>query len=209
MERMLVTQALNELKLLDSRISRAINTATLIEAAKTSCSKVSSGVAKEEFIEKAHASNNSVLDLIKRREMIKSAVIESNAKTMIEICGASVSIARAIDMKGSIVYYKQLLTRMISQRDAAKLLVVSQNVAMEGKIDQLVTTAFGKESKQNIKPEDYDSIAVPYRTSNEYSLVDPLCLDKKIEELERYIEDFESNIDSKLQVSNCVTYIEF
>ena len=209
MEKMLVTQALNELKTLDARISRAIRNAAFIASAKTSDNKVSIGTTKENFIKEAKASYDSIEDLIKRRETIKSAVIESNAKTMIDICGEMISVAKAIDMKDSIVYKKQLLTQMTTQRDKAKSNMVSQNITMESKIDQLVSTAFGKESKQNIKPEDYDSIAVPYRTSNEYSLVDPLDLDKKIEELERYIEDFESNIDSKLQVSNCVTYIEF
>lgn len=209
MEKMLVTQALNELKVLDSRIGRAVRDADFITPAKTSDSKVKLGVTKEYFVKNAKASYDSIEDLIKRREDIKSAIIESNAKTVVDICGEEVSVAKAIDMKESIKYKKQLLVRMTAQRDNSKATVVSQNVAMENKIDQLVTTAFGKESKQNIKPEDYDSIAVPYRASNEYSLVDPLELDKKIEELERYIEDFESTIDAKLQVSNCITYIEF
>ena len=128
---------------------------------------------------------------------------------MVNICGEDISVAKAIDMKDSIIYKKQLVSQMVSQRDNAKTKVASQNITMENKIDQLVSTAFGKESKQNIKPEDYESIASPYRAANEYSLVDPLKLDEKIEELKRYIEDFEANVDSKLQVSNCITYIEF
>ena len=36
MEKMLVTQALNEIKLLDGRISRAINTGNFVAAAKLS-----------------------------------------------------------------------------------------------------------------------------------------------------------------------------
>ena len=209
MEKILVTQALNELKTLDSRIDRAIRNASFIVQAKTSDSKVNPAVTKEDFIKNAKASYDSVEDLIKRREVIKTAVIESNAKTMIEICGEKISVAKAIDMKDSIEYKKKLLTQMTLQRDIAKSDMAAYNITMENKIDQLVSTAFGKESKQNIKPEDYESIAVPYRTANEHSLVDPLKLDEKIEALERYIEDFEANIDAKLQVSNCVTYIEF
>lgn len=209
MEKMLVTQALNELKTLDARIGRAIRSASFIAGAKTSDTKVAPGVTKEEFVKDAKASYDSVDDLIKRREAIKSAIIESNAKTMIDICGENISVAKAIDMKDSITYKKQLLNKMVTERDKVKTNVASQNIVMENKIDQLVSTAFGKESKQNIKPEDYDSIATPYRAANEYSLVDPLKLDDKIEELERYIEDFESTVDAKLQVSNCVTYIEF
>ena len=42
MEKMLVTQALNETKLLDGRISRAIDTGNFVAAAKLSESKVTS-----------------------------------------------------------------------------------------------------------------------------------------------------------------------
>lgn len=48
-EKMLVTQALNELKLLDSRINREIRTASFVSAAKKSEKKVTPNVTKEEF----------------------------------------------------------------------------------------------------------------------------------------------------------------
>jgi hypothetical protein len=79
---------------------------------------------------------------------------------------------------------------------------------MEDKIDTLVSQAFGKESKTSIKEDDYNSIANPYRKSNEFSLVDPVDIRTKIQELEEFIEEFESTVDAKLQVSNCVTFIE-
>lgn len=40
------------------------------------------------------------------------------------------------------------------------------------------------------------------------SLVDPLELDKKIAELEQYIEEFDATVDAKLQISNCITKIK-
>lgn len=46
------------------------------------------------------------------------------------------------------------------------------------------------------------------RKSGEVSLVDPLELDKKIAELEQYIEEFDATVDAKLQISNCITKIE-
>lgn len=209
MEKMLVTQALNELKTLDSRIDRAIENALLVVAAKTSDKKVKPGCTKEKFEKEAKAYYQSISDLIKRREVIKSAVVESNAKTMVDICGNTYSVAKVIDMKNSIKYYEELLTEMECQFESAEALMNKNNNNMEQKIDNLIATAYGKESKVNIKSDEYESIAVPYRKSNEYSLVDPIDIKSEIDKLRNYIDEFKSNVDSVLQISNCVTFIEF
>ena len=209
MEKMLVTQGLNELKTLDARITRAIRDAAFVSAAKTSEKKVTPSCTKDEFITAAVSSFDSVNALIERREKIKAAIVESNAKTLVEVCGSSYSVAKLIDMKNSISYKKKLLAKLVEQLRDAEMTMNRQNATMEQKIDQLVTTAFGKESKTSIKEDDYNSIAKPYRESNEYSLVDPIEVRKKIKELEDFIEEFEATVDAKLQVSNCVTFIEF
>lgn len=208
MEKMLVTQGLNELKTLDARIYRAINTANFIAAAKNSENKVTPYKTKEDFIKEAKSSLDSIKALIKRRAKIKGAIVESNANTMIEVCGEKMSVAKAIDIKNTINCRKDLLDIMKTQYAKAKAEANSKNAEMERKIDNLVETAFGKESKINVKPEDYEAIAKPYRISNEYSLVDPCEIEKFIKEEEDYIENFESTVDQILQVSNCITTIE-
>ena len=47
------------------------------------------------------------------------------------------------------------------------------------------------------------------RTNGEYSLVDPLKIEEVIEKLDNEISGFKSNVDSVLQISNCITSIEF
>lgn len=207
MEKMLVTQGLNELKTLDSRINRAIRNSSFVASAKTSEKKVTPYITKEDFIKEAKSAMDSIGDLITRREAIKNAIVESNAKTQIEICGETYSVAKVIDMKNSISYKKFLLNTMKQQLADSQLEVERHNRAMEQKIDNLVATVYGKETKG--KAEDYDSIVIPYREREEYSLVDPIGIVDKIDELERFIEEFESTVDSKLQVSNCITTIEF
>lgn len=209
MERMLVTQGLNELKTLDARIYRGISAASFVATAKTSEKKVTPNLTKEEFNVKAKADFQSVNDLILRREKIKAAVVDSNAKTEVEICGEKYTVAKVIDMKNSIAYKKSLLDKMKTQFLGAESMMNKNNALMEQKIDQLVTAAYSKESKTTIKPEEYSSIADPYRASNEFSLVDPLNIRDEIEKLQKHIEEFEANVDSVLQISNCVTYIEF
>lgn len=209
MEKMLVTVALNELKLLDSRIIKEIDRGSFISSAKKSSPKVSPAMSKEEFIEEAKSKFNSVKDLIERRAKIKAAIVDSNAKTEVEIDGVKMTRADAIERKSSINYEKLMLNELKDQLNIHTAKVNSSNYEVDNKIDSLVQAAYGKEGKNNIKQEDYDAIAKPYREANEWDVVDPLNLKDVIEEMEKRIDGFESNIDSALQISNCTTYIEF
>lgn len=209
MEKMLVTVALNELKLLDSRIIKEIDRGSFISSAKKSNPKVSPAMSKEEFIEEAKSKFNSVKDLIERRSKIKAAIVDSNAKTEVEIDGVKMTRADAIERKSSINYEKLMLNELKDQLNIHTAKVNSSNYEVDNKIDSLVQAAYGKEGKNNIKQEDYDAIAKPYREANEWDIVDPLNLKDVIEEMEKRIDGFESNVDSALQISNCTTYIEF
>ena len=79
MTEMLVTEALNELKTLDSRIDRAIKTAKFIADAKTADNKVTPSKTKEDFKTEAQSSYDTIDNLIKRRDNIKAAIVASNA----------------------------------------------------------------------------------------------------------------------------------
>ena len=208
MEKMLVTQALNELNLLDSRIQRETNVAKFIAAAKTNEKKVTPNVTKEEFSTRAFASYQSIMDLIKRRDAIKKAIVASNAVTEVTINGETMTVASAIELKTSIEYENKLLITMKNQLERAKSDVAMQNIRLEEKIDNFISQNIsGKEAKA--KKDDYAALVDPIRTAGEYSLVDPLRIEDKIRVLEERIEGFRANVDSALQISNCTTVIEF
>lgn len=205
-ERMLVTKALNELKLLDARITRAINDGGYVAAAKTSEKKVAPGVTKEEYFEAAISSYQSVMDLIERRARIKAAIVSSNASTEVEVNNEKMTVAEAIERKSSIEYEIKLLRTLKKQYDNAKSTAVSQNLLLEDRIDKYIEAMLGKEAKS--KKDDFTEMIEPIRTANEYSLVDPINIEEKIKKLSERIEGFNSEVDSVLQVSNCVTWIE-
>lgn len=207
-QKMLVTQALNELKTLDSRINRAIANTTYIAAAKKNETKVSSNLTKTDFVANTKADMQSITDLIERRKRMKAAIVKSNAETKVVVGGTEMTVADAIERKTSISYETDLLNRMRYQLDQATKQVNVKNLEMENKIDSLVATAYGRDSKATIGTSDYDNIANPYKTNNEYSLVDPLNLKAVIDKLETDILTFTSEVDSVLQISNCVTSIE-
>ena len=208
MEKMLVTQALNELKLLDDRINKAINDAVLVIAAKRSEKKVNPNLTKEEFEIRAKAGYQSVLDLIERRKKIKAAVVTSNAVTKVIVHGEEMTVAEAIERKSTIDYEISLLRQMQSQWGAQNREMNMQNIRMEERIDKYIETFVGKDTSK-AKDNELEAMIKPMRESGEYALVDPLSIEKKIADLDDYIKGFRSEVDAILQISNCNTYIEF
>lgn len=207
-EKMLVTQGLSELKILDARIDREIRNAEFVACAKVSEANVYPGCTKADYIKEAKSSLDSVLGLIKRREQIKAAIIESNAKTVVEVCGEKITVAEAIDLKTTMQYRVRLVNRVKNQFSEAMATASNRNRKMEDQIDNLVTTAYGRENKNGIKQEDYDAIAKPYRASNESGIVSFGNVEKFIKDEGEYIEKFTATVDQVLQVSNCITFIE-
>ena len=208
MEKMLVTQALNELKLLDDRINKAINDAVLVIAAKRSEKKVNPNLTKEEFEIRAKAGYQSVLDLIERRKKIKAAVVTSNAVTKVIVHGEEMTVAEAIERKSTIDYEISLLRQMQGQWGAQNREMNMQNIRMEERIDKYIETFVGKDTSK-AKDNELEAMIKPMRESGEYALVDPLSIEKKIADLDEYIKGFRSEVDDILQISNCNTYIEF
>ncbi|MGL4655571.1 MAG: hypothetical protein ACRCWM_06795 [Sarcina sp.] len=208
MEKILVTKGLNELKLLDSRIYRKLDEAEFISAAKLSSANVDGKVSKEAFKTNAKADYQSITDLIKRRSLIKAAIIKSNAVTTVKIGEKTMTVAEAIDKKSSIDYDKQLLDTLSRQFKKATDTVTHKNLIVDESIEQLLNTAYGKEGKEKISQGSYDAISEPYKKANEYGLVDSLETQKLIKSLKDEIEDFESEVDTALQISNSITLIE-
>ena len=207
MEQMLVTKGLNELKLLDSRINRKIEEGEFIAAAKLSVPNVNGKITKEAYKTNAKADYQSIIDLIKRRNNIKSAIIQSNAVTKVDIAGKTMTVAEAIDKKSSIEYEISLLEKLTMQYKRSSDIIIKENQKVDDSIEQLLNTAYGKEGKEKITQTSYDAIAEPYRKANEYGLVDALDGEKLIKEMKDKIESFLSEVDTALQISNSTTII--
>lgn len=207
MRKISITEALNELKLYDSKINKAISNAELIGAAKKSLDKV--GVVKKDtFIEKAKSSYQSVTDLIANRNALKSAIVKSNAITEVTVNGKTMTVAEVIERKNSIDYEIALLNEMKRQYVKATDTVTKENKKVDNKVDELIQTLVGKDTDKKIDKDAIENIEAPYRAKNEYELVDPIGLSDKIVELESDISGFESNCDTTLAVANATTFVE-
>lgn len=202
---MTITRALSELKLLDKRISRTINESVL--GGFIVGKKPMTGFVNQEEIESTAKSNyQSAMDLIKRRNLIKSAIVDSNAKTTVEIAGQKMTVAEAIERKTAINYDKLLLQKLKQEYSKLVRHVDTVNDEVKSRLDRHLETLYGKDGK--VKASENEELIKPFLQENEAKLVDPLNLKTKIDDLTDEIDTFEMEVDFVLSESNTITKIE-
>jgi hypothetical protein len=201
-----LARSLAEIKLLNSKIEKNINNLQLV-ATKTGKKDVinNSNLKVVDFNKNAKSSYQSTLDLIKRRNLIKSKLTQANAITTVFIGDKSYTIAEAIDRKNSINIEKDLLNRLTSTLNQQIKTMNIANDKMEDNINKMVETKMGTDKS---KSEDIADLKRIFREADNTTLVDPLDLKTKIEELTKTIEEFELNIDFALSEANAINYIE-
>ena len=204
--KMTLARALAEIKLLNSKIEKNIGRLQLV-ATKTGKKDIINGSNEKvvDFNENAKSNYQSTLDLIKRRNFIKSKLTQANAITTISIGQDSYTIAEAIDRKNSIQIEKTLLDKMKSNLNLQIKNMNTANDKMEADINRMVETKMGADKS---KAEDVADLKRIFRESDTTTLVDPLDLKVKIEDLEKSIENFELNIDFTLSEANAINCIE-
>ena len=102
-------------------------------------------------------------------------------------------------------------TESIDQRidRAANEICNKENLKVQTQVDKLIEKIAEKDSKGKDLNEEQKLISKTYKDANEYELFDPMDIKEKIDELRVSIDDFESNVDTALALSNATTFIEF
>ena len=203
MREMTITEGLVELKLLSSRIEKEINMSEWIWSVKTIDCTEESSVPYED---KAKAAYQSIRDLIEERNKIKSALVKSNATTMVKVGKKEMTVAEAIERKSSIGYEQKLLMRWKTVYANAVNRVDTENVRVQNRIDQMLSQLVVND-KSDIA-EAQKAVTETYIAQNGWMVYDPLNLEDKIKKLDEDIDDFLKNVDLALSLSNAVTHIE-
>lgn len=205
-ETMSVHKALAELKVLDDRISKAIVNGAFVTTKKNNQDKVK-GQTPAEFSTTAQSSFDKAYDLIRRRNAIKDAVCVSNASTKVTIGGKEYTVVEAIEKKNhGMEYYKSLRDVLAQQYARCKIELDKHNSSLQQKAEQFVTSLMGnRDGKTNT--DEYDAAVNTYIKSNTMEMIDPLGLEKKIEELDDMINAFLPEVDAALSCSNALTTI--
>jgi len=196
---MTITRALNELNLLDKRISKKIQEGCFINY------RIGEGDPEIPNCD-PESSLQSIQDLIERRRKIKSSILRSNSSTTVMVNDEEMTVAEAIERKASIHYEKELLETMrISLRSIANK-VEEHNEGRYRTLAHLLESNFSKEGK--IRTEETKAIEEQFWKSNRAEFIDNIELSNKIKELDEYIDSFENEVDLVLNESNAITYIE-
>ena len=203
---MTIHAALSYLKTADKRITKALNTDTYATYAKVGADKIN-GVSTSRVKEEMKSSYQSVRDIIKTVEAIKKAVSKSNAENTIVVCGNEMTVAEAIYMmQYGINVKKSLLQNLRTQYASARNSVDRYNKDVEQRADKLIESMFG--SKEKATGQEAIATRDAYIKQNAYEVVDPVGLMNEIKSLETWINEFETEVDGAIQVSNATHTIE-
>lgn len=199
-----VTRALAECKALDDRIEKATRGVSFISL--TVGGKTVNGSDLQATTNVLKGNLQSVQDLIKRRQVVKGAIIRSNAVTTVVINGVTMTVAEAIERKGSIDKERTLLAVLTQQLAQARSGVERNNTAMTARLDDMIKAAVGKERKAT--EDEISAISKPYTASNVTALLDPSGLEAVIAQLTKDIDAFVLEVDFTLSESNASTQID-
>jgi hypothetical protein len=200
-----ITEGLCKLKTLNNRIQKETNSAIFITTSVGGKLDPQFKSA-DDFSVKAKAAVQSLKDLIEQRNKIKAAIVSSNATTDVVIAGKTYKVAEAIERKSSVQFEKALLSTMIQQFNLAQRKVEQTNRQAQERLDKLLEQTFGKDAK--VDPDNIKTMSDGFMSKNEAKFVDPLNIMEHIEKLNNDIEEFLSNVDVALSVSNSTTFIE-
>lgn len=205
-ETMTVTHALTQLKILDARITTAIEEGTYITAIQPK----SYAKSVETLTAEITGSMQRVNATIARYNAIKMAIVMSNASTKVTVGAKTYTVAEAIELKAHGIAKKQLLQRTIASQTQTAM----RNFT---RMDQEVRSAALDTLKRSRVDVDLNNptavqeseIYKSVLADGKVELVDPLNCAELLRKMTDDIDDFVANVDTALSISNATTNITF
>lgn len=217
MEKMLVTQALDERDLLAKKIRDAISKSDFVGTKKPNGNKMSnSQVQVEVFEQDAKSSMQRINDLIDRYERIDSAILLANATTEIEVAGKKMTRASAINLRKTIMN-----TRSMSDTDFRGMLINKLKVSLDSAKMSIARTSSVADKQREVMISNISSNEKKELTTDAMAgidtycnnlidvLVDPIEAEKKLTSLNLEREELIANLESAIKISNATTFVEF
>lgn len=198
-----INRALSSLKLLTKKITD--KTGELVIASIVKYDTMSPD--DKTTVLTSYSSNvQAIKDMMTQRNRIKTAIVASNAVTMIEVAGESYTVARAIERKTSIELEKNLNRQMRESYYSNKSALERHNDQCRAKADQSANAALGAGAEGD-KGEQYKAVFSAYYDMNKAEMIAPPDAEVVIKKDGDRIADFENDIDFLLSESNTKTMI--
>ena len=216
-EKMLVTQALDERDLLVKKITDKIDKGHFVDSAMRNEERVyDARINRDDFAKEAASSYQQILDLIERYQKIDASIVASNATTFIETSYGRFSVAGAISLRarlrGKGVYEEEadferkLQFKLQQEYNSNVQYSDHKNQELERTAEGMRLSILGKDSR--VKEDKPLDVVETYVRENTTELIDPLGVEKKIEELSAKRDTLLRELDTQIKVSNATTFIE-
>jgi len=206
MAKITIHRALSELKVIDSKIAKAVHSIDPV-GIKQNNKDVNGKYPEAKFIENAKSSYQSILDMITRKTVIKNAIVLSNAKTSVTVANKVMTVADAITAKSYAETKQIFIDNLKAKSRTARTNLERRNAEVDVKKENFITASLGGD-KGKAKPEEVQALGKMFEENNMYSLVDPLDIETKIETLDSELQEFLGEVDAVLSETNATTFIE-
>lgn len=216
MEKMIVTQALDERDLLKKKIRDAIAKCDFVAVQKPGDDVIAQDKQKvADYEAEVKASFQSIRDMMNRYTRLDAAILLANATTKIEVAGKTMTRAAAINlrkmMKGQGLadtdFTDVMIRKMTTDLDRARLKIArSQEVADRQR--EVMSNSLVSSDKKVLSEDNLKSITA-YCDNLVLKLVDPIDIEKTIADMQEKWDNLTTNLESAIRISNATTYVEF
>lgn len=198
MEKISITRALAEIKLLDKRIEKQPRDKTVVQITRGGKPLNENVIELKSFIQQKN-------DLIERRAKIKLAIMLSNAKTTLP---NGKTVLETIEYKNVAVdQLKSMFVFLKNQQRTRNNTVTDLELENTDGLNKLYQESTSNSTE--LTQELLEIISDNFRKSNKIEHTSgEAILDDVILDLEEKIEDAESTLDFTLSESNATTFIE-
>lgn len=214
MEKILITQALDERDLLKKKIIDKIDKACFVDTIKKNEDTVKRAkITREDFKNQAEANYQQIESLIDRFQRIETAIVLSNAISKITTSYGTYTIAEALSIKRRLKddgndedFENYLYDKLQEDYDSFSITVDNKNKELQSVAENMRLSILGKDNKtKDDRPLD---VVETYVKENTTELVDPLkiktLIDKLIERKDKLLRE----IETQIKVPNATTFIE-
>lgn len=216
MEKMIVTQALDERDLLKKKIRDAIAKCDFVAVQKPGDDVIAQDKQKvADYEAEVKASFQSIRDMMDRYTRLDAAILLANATTKIEVAGKTMTRAAAINlrkmMKGQGLadtdFTDVMIRKMTTDLERARLKIAkSQEVADRQR--EVMSNSLVSSDKKVLSEDNLKSITA-YCDNLVLKLVDPIEIEKTIADMQEKWDNLTTNLESAIRISNATTYVEF
>ena len=215
--KLLVTQALDERRLLKKKIHDKIEKASFVDIIRRNEEQVSEKrIPRQDFHKEAESAYQQINDLITRYTRLDAAIIQSNANTWIDTSYGRLSVAAAISLRDRLAedhdfgyenkdFYVHLYDKMKKEYIQRVEKIETKNKALAQTAENMRLSILGKDTK--IREEKPLEVVEAYVKENTSELADPLDIRRKMEELKERRDTLLTELDTQIKVSNATVFV--